>query len=155
MYHIVSASLPEGIKTQGFKVASKEEAVALFLKEHPKLKAECISVQGLGDVFSNNSEVGVFASGDAFLLLDMEYKELEGVPEDYDDPEEVEAIQWIVAKSSYDCRDNGQSGVYDYLYNLANLEWHLETDPPAPELAKQLAAVRERGYSYILFNQGC
>lgn len=90
-----------------------------------------------------------------FLLLDMEYSELAGVSNEYDNPSDEPAINWVVQHSSYQYRDNGESDVYDHIFNLAMLEGYIEDSPPPAGVGEQLQALSEQGYNYILFNQGC
>tara|TARA_B100000508_G_C11363934_1_gene230302 strand:- start:201 stop:503 length:303 start_codon:yes stop_codon:yes gene_type:complete len=94
-------------------------------------------------------------NNNTFLLLDMEYSELVGVSDEYDNPSDEPAISWVVQHSSYPRRDNGESGVYDYIFNLAMLEGYIEDSPPPAGVGEQLKELCEQGYSYILFNQGC
>lgn len=94
-------------------------------------------------------------NNNTFLLLDMEYSELAGVSNEYDNPSDEPAISWVVQHSSYPCRDNGESGVYDHIFNLAMLEGYIEDSPPPAGVGEQLKALSEQGYNYILFNQGC
>ena len=90
-----------------------------------------------------------------FVLLDMHYSALAGVDEDYDNPMEQPSIAWVVSNSSYHCKDNGQSGIFDFIFNLNMLDSSIENSAPSTELVQQLTAIRDKGYSYILFNQGC
>lgn len=95
------------------------------------------------------------SSVNTFLLLDMHFSSLVNVSEDYGDPLGQPAIAWVVANSSYHCTNNGLSGVFDFIYNLAMLQFHIEEQKPPAGLAEQLTAIRDQGYNYILFNQGC
>lgn len=87
-------------------------------------------------------------------IIDMTYSELLSVNE-YDEPGEVPAINWITNHSSFECKHNGEAGVYDFIFNLDMLESLIDNYPPPPGLADQLMDIRSAGYSYILFNQGC
>lgn len=90
------------------------------------------------------------------LVLDMAFVELNCVPDDYDVPEEVREIQWIVDNSSFTYNHNGESGVYDFIFNLGMLDFFVETDKNYPEnLIKELNAIKDKGYNYILFHQNC
>ena len=107
---------------------------------------------------SNSHDVtdGVLlGNSNASAMLDMPFSELAGVDENYETPEMVEQIQWVTSFASYVCKDNGESGVYDFIFNLAMLEHYIAESYPPAGLAEQLAGIREQGFQYILFNQGC
>jgi hypothetical protein len=91
----------------------------------------------------------------AGVILDMTYDQLIGVECDYVDPETFPEIQWVVNNSSFSCKENGVSGIYDFIFNLSMLDdFHSESAAPL-HLFEQLKALQIEGYSYILFNQGC
>lgn len=91
----------------------------------------------------------------ACVILDMHYNELIGVDSDYVDPEAVIEIQWVVKNASYFCKENCDSGVYDFIFNLSMLDCFHGESPAPQHLFEQLKALQVEGYSYILFNQGC
>lgn len=92
----------------------------------------------------------------ASVILDMNFGELIGVNPDYVDPETVPEIQWIVKNSSFICKHNGESGVYDYIFNLSMIDSYISSHgAPSLDMLVQLQALERDGYSYILFNQGC
>lgn len=95
------------------------------------------------------------STANTFLLLDMHFTSLINVEEDYSDPMEQPAIAWVVSNSSFTCNGNGESGVFDFIYNLAMLDSHITENTPPAGLAEQLIEIRDGGYNYILFNQGC
>lgn len=99
--------------------------------------------------------MSIFSKANTFLLLDMEFSSLDSVDEDYDNPMDEPAIAWIVSHGSYPHKDNNESGVFDFIFNLAMLESFIEDSRPPAGLEAQLMEIKEQGYHYILFNQGC
>tara|TARA_R110002033_G_scaffold135713_6_gene175487 strand:- start:34256 stop:34876 length:621 start_codon:yes stop_codon:yes gene_type:complete len=70
---------------------------------------------------------------------------------DYSDADELPEWEWIEKNCSYDNRDNGESGINDYILNLSN-----EFDEiPQGFLTELINFANEREIAYILFNQGC
>ena len=91
----------------------------------------------------------------AFVMLDMAFSELAGVEPEYSEPDGIDEIDWVVAHASFTCNANGESGVYDFIFNLSNID-DLADDECAPKhVIEQLTSLRDAGFSYILFNQGC
>ncbi|GGB52987.1 hypothetical protein GCM10011607_11860 [Shewanella inventionis] len=70
---------------------------------------------------------------------------------DYDVTDEVSEWAWIEQYASYDFRGNGESGINDYILNLANDF----DDIPGGFLAELIETARANNVHYILFNQGC
>ncbi len=99
--------------------------------------------------------MSVLDNPNASVLLDMTFSELDGVDCNYSDPGKIAEIRWIVESASFICKHNSDSGVYDFILNLAMLERYFEESDVPQHVAKQLIEIRESGYGYILFNQGC
>jgi len=96
----------------------------------------------------------MFQNPNSSTLIHMQYSELNGVG-DYDDPEAVKEIQWIVAHSSYAFKYNWESGIYDYIFNLSLLDIYAEDDNTPANVLEQLTKIKDEGFDYILFHQGC
>jgi hypothetical protein len=60
-----------------------------------------------------------------------------------------------VEHASFTCKDNGESGIYDFIFNLNMLDSFVQEGDTPLHLIKQLSDIKGSGYSYILFNQGC
>ncbi|QIR16649.1 hypothetical protein [Shewanella aestuarii] len=70
---------------------------------------------------------------------------------DYDCPDEIPEWHWIEKNASYLCKDNGESGVHDFILNT-NLEYEHIPEGFLSELIKEAHA---NDIAYILFHQGC
>lgn len=81
--------------------------------------------------------------------VDMEY-----VIGEYESPDNIAEWQWIESNASYPCKDNGHSGIWDFVLNVGMfIDNDVEGIPP--KLQKLLKSAYENDISYILFNQGC
>jgi hypothetical protein len=69
---------------------------------------------------------------------------------EYDTPDTVPEWKWVEEAASFTHKANGESGVWDFVLNLA-LDHH-----GIPErLAKTFEDARAQGVGYLLFHQGC
>jgi hypothetical protein len=82
----------------------------------------------------------------AFVILDVNMSDIIG---DYDVPEDSEEWSWVEDNASFKHRDNGDSGIWDFMLNIA-ME---HTDIPQ-QLVPVINNAISKGYTYILFNQG-
>lgn len=73
---------------------------------------------------------------------------------EYGDPQNTVEWQWVHENASYPCKDNGESGVWDFVLNVGMFSDIEALD--IPEKLKQLIkSAYDNDISYILFNQGC
>lgn len=78
--------------------------------------------------------------------LDVEMSTVVG---DYDEPDDIPEWNWVENNARFQHKDNGQNGIWDYMLNI-NLEY-----ANIPEkLTPLINDAKEKGYTYILFNQG-
>ncbi|MBK4735968.1 hypothetical protein [Noviherbaspirillum pedocola] len=68
----------------------------------------------------------------------------------YDTPDTVAEWSWVERNASFSHRDNGESGVWDFMLNLAR-----QFDDIPQLLAPVIAEARAAGVAYLLFHQGC
>lgn len=68
---------------------------------------------------------------------------------DYDTPDDLPEWEWVEANSSYSCKHNNSSGVWDFIVNLSREL----TDIPT-SLVETIESAKADNCSYILFNQG-
>ena len=100
-----------------------------------------------------NSKTELLKKPDISLILDMTFDQLNGVNDDYQNPETVPEILWVTENSSYAYKGNGESGVFDFIFNLKMLDEYISKSTPPKHIIKQLRDLRNKGVSYILFNQ--
>ncbi len=81
--------------------------------------------------------------------VDMSY-----VIGEYSEPDNITEWQWVQSNASYPCKDNGVSGVYDFVLNVAMFADNEVEDIPE-KLRELIQSAHENDISYILFNQGC
>lgn len=79
-------------------------------------------------------------------ILEIQMQDLVG---DYDVPEDVPEWAWIEQNASFSHKENGSSGVWEFMINLGKT---------LPDIPPRLAAVVERARqakaAYLLFHQG-
>ena len=85
------------------------------------------------------------SGGEALLSVMMQ-----DVVGDYDIPNEVPEWKWVEENGSFAHRDNGQSGVWDFVLNLSRT---FENVPA--KLRKTIDKARKAGFGYVLFHQRC
>lgn len=68
---------------------------------------------------------------------------------DYDTPDEVPEWTWVEKESSFSHRENGQSGVWEFVLNLSR---HFESIPA--KLIPVIQNAREANFAYLIFHQG-
>lgn len=68
---------------------------------------------------------------------------------DYDTPDEVPEWAWVEKESSFSHRENGQSGVWEFVLNLSR---HFESIPA--KLIPVIQNAREANFAYLIFHQG-
>jgi hypothetical protein len=68
-------------------------------------------------------------------------------------PEEVEEWSWIAEYASFTHKDNGESGVWEFMVSLTIFENEPHIIPVS--LLSMFKEAASKQSAYILFNQGC
>lgn len=79
-------------------------------------------------------------------ILDVEMSSIFG---DYDVPEDVAEFSWIEQNASFAYKNNGVSGIWDFIINVTN-----EFNDIPEKLIPVINSASAQGHTYILFNQG-
>lgn len=69
--------------------------------------------------------------------------------EPYDTPDDLPEWDWIREKASFEHRDTGSEGVWEFAVNVS-----LDHEPVPSALEEVFQAAQRGGFEYVIFHQG-